>query len=419
MKMHEHSQFYERSGRSICRCTVACLLAVALCPCDLVASEPESETETVTEKSKTISGTAEFLKLLPKHFAKLVTVNEQAREVSLLIEGELVPKIWTLVPDAELKVCGWWGRLEQFKSSDRVWVWFKLNRQKQPIAVCMLADELSEQDMHCDGLAFDDRMNDRVTFLAAKGSSRVGKASNAEIYFGDQRQQIGDLARNAHYYIQQSDDEIRLILDKTAFERRRNEQKTWLASRWAKDGLPGSVAFLHNFSGEIDLILDHEAMRWGRSLKPGDEVSLVRDPPIRALVKSVAPWRERTQLRLVVNGLDQDELTPGQRVTLRIPEPPATVTNSPWPSDLGRARTNPERVEWFLSSIYCTCSIGGDVCTGHFYTLSSCNPNGCGMPDQTRQLLTKKIEQGLNDQQIFDELLQERGPNLVRPHLTP
>ena len=47
-----------------------------------------------------------------------------------------------------MKVGGWWGRLEQFQPGDRVWVWLKLNRKKSPISVVMLADEVSEFDMH-------------------------------------------------------------------------------------------------------------------------------------------------------------------------------------------------------------------------------------------------------------------------------
>ena len=57
-------------------------------------------------------------------------------------------KVWPLEPDAEVKVGGWWGRLEQFRAGDRVWTWLKLDRKKQPVSVVMLADELSEFDMH-------------------------------------------------------------------------------------------------------------------------------------------------------------------------------------------------------------------------------------------------------------------------------
>src|SRR5207249_5718958 len=52
-----------------------------------------------------------------------------------------------------------------------------------------------------------------------------------------------------------------------------------------------------------------------------------------------------------------------------------------------------ERVEWFLASIYCTCPVKGDRCTGMFYTLASCNPNGCGMPNAMRKHIGKRSEE--------------------------
>src|SRR5207302_141328 len=57
-------------------------------------------------------------------------------------------KTWPVTADAELKVKGWWGRLEQFEPQRRVWAWFQTDRAKKPVAVFMLADELSEQDIH-------------------------------------------------------------------------------------------------------------------------------------------------------------------------------------------------------------------------------------------------------------------------------
>ena len=87
--------------------------------------------------------------------------------------------------------------------------------------------------------------------------------------------------------------------------------------------------------------------------------------------------------------------------------------------DLDRPRSKPERIEWFLASMYCPCGVSGDTCTGDFYTLASCNPNACGMPHFMRQALSAKIDKGLTDRQIFEELLKEQGPDLVRQHLRP
>jgi hypothetical protein len=320
------------------------------------------------KKVKEVAGTAEFLRLLPKPFATVKAVDPTARTVTLLIDGEKEPKLWPVEPDAEIKVGGWWGRLGQIKPGDRVWAWLKLDRKKSPVSVVMLADETSEFDMH-SGLK--PKKDEKPKFTPEQ------------------------------------------------VEATRTAQKAWLRKHWVEDGLPGTLTFHHVFSGELELALDHEAMRWGRSLAAGDAVQLQADPPIKAVVKAVTPWRERTVVRLVVGELESSELKLGQRLPLKMTPPSEEVENSPYPPDLGRPRSKAERVEWFLASTYCTCGVSKDVCTGHFYTLASCNPNGCAMPNFRREELARMIDKGLSDRQIFDELLKEAGPLLTRPHLMP
>src|SRR5207248_6508458 len=122
------------------------------------------------EKVREIAGSAEFLYSVPKHFAKLEAVEADNRRVRLLIEGEKLAKVWPLTDDAEVKVHGWWGRLDQFQVGDRVWAWFKLDRRKQPVAVMMLADELSEQDVHGEGVTLTAHTTDRLTLKPVKGT---------------------------------------------------------------------------------------------------------------------------------------------------------------------------------------------------------------------------------------------------------
>jgi hypothetical protein len=148
-------------------------------------------------------------------------------------------------------------------------------------------------------------------------------------------------------------------------------------------------------------------------------VRIAARPPIRAVVKAVMPWRERTQLRLVVNGSEPADLAMGQRVQLLMTPPAAEVLESQYPPDMGRKRDREQRVEWFLASIYCPCKVGHDTCTGQFYTLSSCNPNGCGLPNAMRKRVGEKIDKGLSDREVFDEIVKEYGPDVLKPHLLP
>ena len=323
--------------------------------------------EDVNSKVKMISGASEFLRLLPKPFGTIKAIDAKARTISLLLDGEKLAKVWNVEPDAEVKINGWWGRLDQLKADDKVWVWLKLDRTKNPISVAMIADELSGAEIRFDALA---KPKPKATPYPAE-----------------------------------------MLATKSPV------QKVWLRQKWIAEGLPGSLAFVHNFSGELDLLLDHEAIRWGRSLKAGDAVELQGDVPIKAVVKTVQAWRERTQLRLVVGELQASELKAGQRILVKMTTPLQEVDDSAYPSDIGRERTKDERVEWFLANIYCSCRVGTETCTGMFYTLSSCNPNGCGMPNFTRDEIRDMIAKGKSDKDIWDSLLKDRGALMLKPHL--
>lgn len=369
------------------------------------ATEPKKEPAKVDPKTaiKEVAGTAEFLRNTPKHLATFKGYDAKARTVTLLIDGEKVPKAWPMLPDAEVKVNGWWGRPEQFVPGCRLWTWFASDRARNPRAILMMCDEATAKEIHGNGEATNENAAQRET-------------------------QIGLLTR-----------------------------------LWEREGLPGTVTFAH-VAGELEVMLDHEAMRWGRSLKLGDKVELEDvdsrpassslnvginiplplplpphtgidtgrpTPPgygvrlgadairVAAVVKDVKPWRERTRVTLVINGLDIAPFESGKRTFLKMTPPSKEIQDSDYPPDIGRKRTKEERVDWFLASIYCTCKIGNDICTGDFYTLASCNPNGCGMPNLTRKTIAAMIDKGMDDKQIWDDLRSERGPLLCKPHLVP
>ncbi len=396
-----------------------CCFASSLCSAGAEDQKPAADKKTLNEKVKEIAGTAEFLRSVPKYFATLKAVDAAQLRVTLLIEGESLPKVWPLVADAEIKRAGWWARLDQLSINDRVWVWFETDRQRQPRAVSMICDELSEQEIHGGGVVLEARQGNDLTLKPTVGKNRTVGATQTEIFRGSAKATLDEFKKGEKVYVQTKPEGARLILDVAAFAIRKDEQKAILRKMWTERGLPGTVVFLHRFSGEMDFMLDHEAMRWGRSLKPGDAVRLQTAPPIPAVVKQVKPWRERTEVRLVVAAVDLGDLTPGQRLPLHMSPPAMEVELAQLPPDLDRPRSKVERIEWFLASMYCPCGVSGDTCTGDFYTLASCNPNACGMPHFMRQAIAAKIDKGLTDRQIFEELLKEQGPDLVRQHLRP
>jgi hypothetical protein len=181
------------------------------------------------------------------------------------------------------------------------------------------------------------------------------------------------------------------------------------------------LIFSHPDRGEVELMLDHESMRWGRSLRPGDKVTLLASAPLPAVVRLLRPWRERTQLLLQVKGSDQQGLAVGRRVRLKRRAPPADVDDAQLPAGLDRRRTRAERIEWLAASIYCPCKMSGG-CAGHFFTLAACNTTSstpCGMAKRIREEVAGMIDKGRTDRHIFERLLEVYGAKVLRPHLLP
>jgi len=168
---------------------------------------------------KEVSGTAEFLRSLPKRFAFLQNVNPASHQVTLLIEGESLSKTWPLADDAEIKFHGWWGRLDQFTPGDRVWVWFRNDRGKQPAAVAMLADEISEEDIHGSGLAVLSRDTTALTVQSPVGKDKgtVRLARTAVLYRGGRKVPLDAVKTGDKIYIQSTAAGARLIVDQGDF----------------------------------------------------------------------------------------------------------------------------------------------------------------------------------------------------------
>ncbi len=382
------------------------------------------------EKPREVAGKADYLRDVPKHFARLVAVDAPQRTVTLHIEGEASATTWPVIADAEVKVHGWWGRLEHLQAGDRLWVWFTMTRDKQRRAVLMLADEPSQQRMHGrpPKLLQADAAQRQIVCQALGGPRRsLTLAGDLQIQVDGDAVQIRRGAKALFsgrlgdaVYVQTSGEWARLVVGEEGFLALRRAQQQALRAVWLAEGLPATVTFLHPAGGEMEVMFDHEALRYARLLNTGDEVQLLADAPRKAVVKFHRPWRERTQVRLVTaSGLDQADLQIGQRLGVRLAALPEDALTAQLPPDADRPRSTQERVEWFLCSTYCTCRVGGDRCTGMFYSLASCNVNACGMPNLIRTRVRELIDQHKSDAEILEILLRERGPLLLEPHLLP
>src|SRR5262249_39218997 len=109
---------------------------------------PKLDVKPISAKGREVAGPHGNLDVTSRRFGILKGADPLRRRITLLLEGQSEPKEWPIRPDAEAWHAGWWGRLSDFTLGDRVWVWFDNDSAKQPVAVSLLADELSEQDLY-------------------------------------------------------------------------------------------------------------------------------------------------------------------------------------------------------------------------------------------------------------------------------
>src|SRR6266851_6696111 len=179
-------------------------LALQQCRVGAEDQKPAADKKTLNDKVKEIAGTAEFLRSVPKYFATLKAVDAAQHRVTLLIEGESLPKVWPLAPDAEIKRAGWWARLDQLQTNDRVWVWFETDRHQQPRAVSMICDELSEQEIHGGGVVLESSQANEIIVKPAVGKSRSIGANKTEVFRGSAKSKLDEFKKSEKVYVQKT-----------------------------------------------------------------------------------------------------------------------------------------------------------------------------------------------------------------------
>ena len=351
-------------------------------------------------------------------------MDTEARRIRFLPEGKKESFALALSEDAQIHVRAFFGSLDDFVPGQRVWAWVDRNRDNEWTGVRVLADELSAHRFHGGGGEVQE---------IGDGSLQVkpGRRDPFELRVGNEtRIQRGEQVGGAELmtpgttvFYQQNwvdDDYVAsLILDKEALDSVREESRRRAESRWLEQGFPAHVTWTHRSKGEARILLGAPAMRWTRALWRGDEIGLstAGEDTIKATVVAVSPVHEKTELHLVVEGFDQEGFGLGQPVRVRMDRPNLPAGDTP--ADAGRFDDREARLNWLLSSTYCSCGNRGDVCAGHFYTLAACNTRTCAMPNITRKAVGKMIDEGLSDVAILERLGEERGPLLHRQHLLP
>jgi hypothetical protein len=372
-----------------------------------------------------------FFTPLPKEFGSLVRVQGDIVEVVLDRTGERLTR--RLVPGADVFHHGGPGTLADFAPGDRLWVVMEGDAKRNKRAdIRLLADEISVQEIHTEWsvLKAVDLRSGMITLAppAAAGTKepvpplRLRVLPAARIWLGSAAAAVTDLRPGISVRIQTRHEAsgyaIALIADAAGFAALQADQRRTLDRQLAHEGLPGSAA-AGLIAGDWEVVVDRTGSPWARALSAGDAIRLAhadatKARPIPATVRSIHPWGERT---LVVLTPDVPAPPPPAarpaRVRLLTPPPRTGVL----PPGLGRAQATPERIDWILSTIYCTCSNSNDVCTGQLYTLFLCKTTACPMPKVMRGKLAAWIAAGKTDAEILHLIEQEQGPRCRKMHL--
>jgi hypothetical protein len=244
------------------------LLLVCASPLSAQEAKKDDKKPDAKEALKEIAGSAEFLRAIPKKFAAFKKADLKQRTVTLRLEGEGADKAWPLTPDAEIKIQGWWGRLSQLSEEEKVWVWFHVDRTKKPVAIFMLSDDWSEQDIHGGGclvksaagkLVLKPHIGKEFELPMTTSLRRDGK-----VEFSKEPAKEGE-----RLFVRKFPNEM-VLWDAKSFEARRAAQRATLESEWwNKEGLPGTIGYVSVYTGEADILIDHEGMRWAPARPSG------------------------------------------------------------------------------------------------------------------------------------------------------
>lgn len=365
-----------------------------------------------------------FFTGLPKLFGRLEKVDAQKGEIHFVLERDGQSLGRPLRADVDVFVVGGLGSPGDLQSDERIWIVFDTGPDRKELkAARFITDEIGLQTIHGDWFtveSVDGGCKSMVVSLPGKNGpalQTLSFAENLQTHRGARRGgaellHVGDRVR---YQTRLEQGQYRAIrtYDAAALDRHSALQRLRTEQRLRREGVPGEIATAGP-EGDITLLLYRPGGDEARNLKPGDEVrTKIGTTSNLATVIRVQPWGEKTRLQVRAPSVGTPAIV-GQAIHAFVPR---TVRIGSLPPGVGRATDRTERIEWLLSSVYCTCPNRPDTCTGHLYTLSMCDTKGCGMPDAVRAKLGAWIDAGKTDAELLDLLEKEQGELLRRIHL--
>ena len=360
-------------------------------------------------------------------WAKLIKTTAQI--VSLDVAGKSLT-VWTdhdqkehqlwLTPHTEFHVEGAWGTLSDFQTNQSVYVIATTTEKKEMVGLHAMADDLSMQVMTQPySLKEYDAQGGRVVLLDEQGrKTAIELKVNAATQFSTQS--AGALKAGGSFYFSATrngaERMVTELFDLASLAARREQRIRKQHDALAKSGLHATVLKVDAANHRLEAMILRADTWYARTWKLNEPVQLRADsaPAFSGRVTAVHPDYSRVRLTLDFTHGETPAMRPGEEVTIlgKLPAKPDLDT----PPDLGRFTGRQERIDYFLSTIYCSCGMLGNSCAGHWNTLAACQLHGCGMPNLSTKLIGERIDAGQTDAAILTELLERNGKNILRLH---
>ena len=357
---------------------------------------------------------------LVKTAGYIVKKDSANRTVTVFADKDKKEHTLLLTPQTEFYVEGAWGAAGDFKRGQSVYLIATTDEHGELMKVHALADDFSIQSMSRPYEVKEyDKNHGRLVLEDTKGSKGpVRVAVNRRTHFFTHGEDIKTGARVFCNMTRAGGEWTAIeVADEASFEARRNERLKQQRERLGKQGLSGTVIALDGSAHKISVMVRRADSWYARSLKIGD-LATVKGKAFEGAgwrVAGIHPDYSRIRVELEFRGSAAREVARGDGVAIFAALPDRVEGQGP--PDLDRFRGRQERIDYFLSTVYCSCGMMGDSCAGHWNTLAACKLHGCGMPNLVSRQIGEWIDGGRSDAEILAGLIKANGTNMLRPHV--